>query len=151
MSDRVQLIVSTPTNPNMQEPKSEAEILASRTKSFDPRARLVSVLGDQLIRNETVGIVELVKNSYDADASVVEVRIRGTKRSETTQIVIVDNGSGMDREIILGRWFEPATGEKEREKLRRQRSPKYHRLPLGEKGVGRFAAHRLGRQLLLIS
>lgn len=125
--------------------------MASGIKSFDPRARLVSVLGDQLIRNETVGILELVKNSYDADASLVQVRIIGTKRLETTQIVIVDDGGGMDKSIILGRWFEPATGEKEIEKQRSQRTVKFHRLPLGEKGVGRFAAHRLGRTLLLIS
>ena len=85
----------------------EPKIVASGQKSFDPRARLVSVLGDQLIRDETVGILELVKNSYDADASLVQVRLVGTKRLDTTQVVVLDDGCGMSRETVLGRWFEP--------------------------------------------
>lgn len=133
------------------ETKKKGDLLAEGKKSFEPRARLVSVLGEQLIRDETVGLLELVKNSYDADASEVQVRIVGTKRLETTQVVISDDGCGMDKETILGRWFEPATGEKEQEKKQGVRTPKFKRLPLGEKGVGRFAAHRLGRNLLLIS
>lgn len=135
----------------MSTPKQEQNTVASGKKSFDPRARLVSVLGEQLIRNETVGILELVKNSYDADAKLVQVRIIGTKHADTTQIVVLDDGCGMDKATVLGRWFEPATGEKEREKERKQRTSTFHRLPLGEKGVGRFAAHRLGRRLLLVS
>jgi hypothetical protein len=46
---------------------SEENVIASGLKSFDPKARLVSILGEQLIRDETVGILELVKNAYDAD------------------------------------------------------------------------------------
>ncbi|HEV2233701.1 MAG TPA: sensor histidine kinase [Terriglobia bacterium] len=131
--------------------EAKGKVLKTGQKSFDPKARLVSVLGEQLIRDVTVGLLELVKNAYDADSSQVQVRIVGTKRPETTQIVILDDGFGMDRETILTRWFEPATGEKEQEKKRGLRTPKFKRLPLGEKGVGRFAAHKLGRQLLLIS
>jgi hypothetical protein len=47
---------------------SKEKVTASGLKSFDPRARLVTILGEQLIRDETVGILELVKNAYDADA-----------------------------------------------------------------------------------
>lgn len=127
------------------------KITSSGLKSFDPRARLVSILGEQLIRDETVGILELVKNAYDADASLVQVRIVGTSGLEKTQVVVLDNGCGMSLETILGRWFEPATGAKEAEKKGGLRTEKFKRIPLGEKGVGRFAAHRLGRKLLLIS
>jgi hypothetical protein len=129
----------------------EETILSAGKKSFDPKARLVSILGEQLIRDATVGLLELVKNAYDADASQVQVRIVGTKRLETTQIVVQDDGFGMDKETILTRWFEPATGDKEQEKKRGWRTPKFKRVALGEKGVGRFAAHKLGRQLQLIS
>ena len=41
--------------------------------SFKPRASLLLQLGDQLIKNENIAIVELIKNSYDADATSVDV------------------------------------------------------------------------------
>ena len=45
----------------------------SHQMAFRPRARLVSVLGEHLISDQAVGLVELVKNAYDADATEVEV------------------------------------------------------------------------------
>lgn len=127
------------------------DIISSGERSFAPRARLVSVLGEQLIRDARVGLLELVKNAYDADASKVTVELLGLASAETTEIIITDDGEGMDKETVLGRWLEPATGHKEEAKKAGVRTPKFKRLPLGEKGVGRFAAHRLGRQLELIT
>ena len=40
---------------------------------FKPRARLLLQLGDQLIKNESIALVELVKNSYDADSNIVNI------------------------------------------------------------------------------
>lgn len=34
-----------------------------------PRARILRTLGEELISNETVAVIELVKNAYDADAT----------------------------------------------------------------------------------
>ena len=124
--------------------------LRKGTETFRPRARLVSVLGEQLIRDGTVGLLELVKNGYDADADHVSVSLLNLADPEQTVIVVEDDGAGMDLETVLHRWLEPATGHKEEAKKRAERTRR-GRLPLGEKGVGRFAAHKLGRQLTLIS
>ncbi|WP_423224862.1 ATP-binding protein [Candidatus Amarolinea aalborgensis] len=124
--------------------------LRKGTETFRPRARLVSVLGEQLIRDATVGLLELVKNGYDADANQVSVSLLNLADSEQTIILVEDDGVGMDLETVLSRWLEPATGHKEEAKKRAERTPR-GRLPLGEKGVGRFAAHKLGHELTLIS
>lgn len=129
---------------------SEHTELRKGTETFRPRARLVSVLGEQLIRDATVGLLELVKNGYDADANHVSVCLLNLADPEQTVITVEDDGAGMDLETVLRRWLEPATGHKEEAKKRAERTPR-GRLPLGEKGVGRFAAHKLGRQLTLIS
>lgn len=129
---------------------TEVTELRKGTETFRPRARLVSVLGDQLIRDATVGLLELVKNGYDADANNVTVKLLNLADLEETTIVVEDDGYGMDLDTILYKWLEPATGHKEKAKEQEVRTPK-GRLPLGEKGVGRFAAHKLGRKLRLIS
>ncbi|NJN98034.1 MAG: hypothetical protein HC875_30120 [Anaerolineales bacterium] len=120
------------------------------TETFRPRARLISVLGEQLIRDVTVGLLELVKNGYDADADTVTVKLLNLANPTETTIIVEDNGYGMDLDTILYKWLEPATGHKEMAKEKQQRTPK-GRLPLGEKGVGRFAAHKLSCHLTLIS
>jgi len=127
--------------------------------TFRPRARLISVLGEQLIRDAKIGLLELIKNGYDADADVVNVQLLNLKPQENIKIedvlknvmiTVEDDGIGMDLETVLGKWLEPAIGHREEAKIKNIRSPK-GRLPLGEKGVGRFATHKLGRQLELIS
>lgn len=115
---------------------------------FRPKARLIKILGEHLIRDNTVGVLELIKNSYDADAEEITLLIEDIKKPETTQIVIEDDGIGMDSDIIEGRWFEPAHGAKDDFKRKLQKSKK-GRIPLGEKGVGRFAVQKLGRVLEL--
>lgn len=147
MSVHVVATASTRTKAPMtqiiQEPRKGRE-------TFRPRARLVSVLGDQLIRDATVGLLELVKNGYDADATQVTVQLLNLSNPAETTITVEDNGSGMDLDTILYKWLEPATGHKEEAKKQDLRSQR-GRLPLGEKGVGRFAAHKLGRHLTLVS
>lgn len=129
---------------------SESTELRQGKQTFRPRARLVSVLGEQLIRDATVGLLELVKNGYDADANHVTVKLLNLSDPEKTVVIVEDDGYGMDLDTILYKWLEPATGHKEEAKKREERTPK-GRLPLGEKGVGRFAAHKLGHDLTLIS
>jgi signal transduction histidine kinase len=119
-------------------------------ETFRPRARLISILGEQLLRDATVGLLELVKNGYDADANHVMVKLLDLSSPEDTAIIVEDDGYGMDLETVLYKWLEPAIGHKEEAKKRAERTAK-GRLPLGEKGVGRFAAHKLGRQLTLVT
>ncbi|RLJ08504.1 MAG: hypothetical protein DRP13_02340 [Candidatus Aenigmatarchaeota archaeon] len=117
---------------------------------FRAKARMVKILGEHLIRDNTVGLMELIKNGYDADATVVTVHILKIRNPEETTIIVEDNGEGMTEDIIRGPWFEPGHGGKEKAKHER-RVTKKGRLPLGEKGVGRFAAQKLGKKLELIT
>lgn len=125
--------------------------MSTATKiTFRPRARLLSLLGEQLISDQAVGLIELVKNGYDADASQVEVAILGLSTPESTRIEVRDNGFGMSQTDIEQKWLSPAIDHKEQQKKAKTRSTR-GRLPIGEKGVGRFAVHQLGRQLTLIT
>jgi hypothetical protein len=117
------------------------------TIAFRPRARLLKLIGEELISDEVVAISELVKNAHDADATTVTVRFRGVTGA-AGQIEVLDDGHGMDIETLLGRWMEPAASTKVgkgRQVTRRGRRV------LGEKGVGRFAADKLARHLEIVS
>src|SRR5579863_6115941 len=82
--------------------------IVRRSLSFRPRARLVSILGEHLISDQAVGLIELVKNAYDADATEVTVKVCDTADSAKTSVVIVDNGCGMSVDDIRLRWLSPA-------------------------------------------
>lgn len=116
---------------------------------FRPKARLLQLLGDQLIGNPRLAVFELVKNAYDADADKVDVVLGGLSAGDPF-IQITDDGDGMSVEIIRDIWLVPAHGHRESQKLRNERSKK-GRLPLGAKGLGRFAVHKLGDRISLIT
>lgn len=123
--------------------------MKKNTARFTPKARLIQILGEQLIKDASIGLVELVKNSYDADATLVQIIMYGLN-TEHGKIAIQDNGFGMDTNIFLNKWMNPASGHKERQKKDKIRTL-LGRLPLGEKGVGRFAAQQIGNKLFLVS
>lgn len=118
---------------------------------FKPRARLLIQLGDQLIRNESIALVELIKNCYDADANEVIVTMSNLDNQEEGIISILDNGFGMDMETIINVWLEPGSDYKAKLFENDIRTPKFKRLPIGEKGIGRFGAHKLGNRIQLIT
>nr|WP_070960641.1 ATP-binding protein [Hyphomonas sp. Mor2] len=122
----------------------------SRTEiTFRPRSRLLQLLGDQLIRSARLAVFELVKNSYDADARKVVVSMNNLGSSDAT-ITVSDDGEGMSAKIVRDIWFVPGHDHKEKTKLAGTRS-ELGRSPLGEKGVGRFAAHKLGNKIKLVT
>jgi signal transduction histidine kinase len=123
----------------------------SENLPFKPRARMLLLLGEQLIRDPGIAVFELVKNAYDADATEVKVELNKVNDAEAGRIIIEDNGSGMDWDTVVNVWLEPGTDYREKQKAKGKRTPKFHRFPLGEKGVGRFAAHKLGRKVKLIT
>lgn len=114
---------------------------------FKPRARLLLQLGDQLIKNESIALVELVKNSYDADAKLVEIYMENVDDVNNGVIIIEDDGFGMDAETVEDVWMEPGSDFKSKKFLNRELTPKYKRLPIGEKGIGRFGVHKLGNKI----
>lgn len=114
---------------------------AAASLNFRVDARAILQLGRQSIRDHTTALVELVKNAYDADASIVEIDIQ-TKRK---LIRVADNGSGMSIRDFKTKWLRIGFSEKRR----RRRSPSGSRVVVGEKGVGRISADRLGAVLEL--
>ena len=122
--------------------------------SFRPHARLLTMLGEQLIKNERIALVELVRNSYDADADRVNVRFEDFNENMTPNerscIVVVDDGVGMPIQTLRNEWMNPATPTKHlAKKDGRGATPAKGRIMQGEKGIGRFAVLKLGRQIAI--
>ena len=116
-------------------------------KIFKVTSHIFELLGEQLVKNENVALLELVKNAYDADASEVDVIMKEADNPTNGQIIIEDNGCGMDMDIIKNVWLEAGTDFKSTI----SETPLYKRHPLGEKGIGRFAVHKLGNKIELVS
>ncbi|WP_320515986.1 ATP-binding protein [Curtobacterium sp. CFBP9011] len=109
---------------------------------FRPRARLLQLLGDQLIGSPRLAIFELVKNAYDADATRADITMSHLGESRAT-IQVIDDGYGMSDDTLRNIWLVPGHDHKAQDRLKGERTSR-GRLPLGEKGVGRFAVHKLG-------
>ncbi|MET4098996.1 signal transduction histidine kinase [Agrococcus sp. UYP10] len=118
----------------------------SGTGALRPRARLLRTLGDDLISSDKVALLELVKNSFDADASVVIVRFVRPQDPSSGRIEVWDDGHGMDVETLQGSWLDIATDVK-----RKRSVSDAGRRMLGEKGIGRLAAARLSHELMMTS
>lgn len=111
---------------------------------FEPTGRLIMSIGKDLIKDLPAALVELVKNSYDADASYVEITY--IKNEDGLNIIVEDDGHGMSQETVLNAWMVPSTDYK----LKKKNSPK-GRVYQGRKGIGRYAVSLLGNKLKLIT
>jgi len=119
--------------------------------SFKPRARLLKLLGDQLIGTPQLAILELVKNSYDADADKVEIVITNPDNAENATIEVTDfGGEGMDINIITNVWLEPGADHKEKKRKAGERTRKYKRLPLGKRVLADLLFINWGKKLNLL-
>lgn len=121
-------------------------------------ARLLTMLGDQLIKNEKIALIELIKNSYDADATWVQIRFKNfiiekdentLVKSKKSCIEIEDDGIGMSFKTIETVWLNPATPNKYIQKQDGNNLTKKKRIIQGEKGIGRFAVYKLGTTIEL--
>ena len=110
---------------------------------------MLLLLGDQLIRDPMIAVFELVKNAYDADSPTATVTMSRIEEPNRGEIVVEDSGTGMDYDTVTGVWLEPGTDYRARQREAGERTTQFGRLPLGEKGVGRFAAHKLGSRIRL--
>ncbi|CAI3280586.1 ATP-binding protein [Enterococcus cecorum] len=111
---------------------------------FEPTGRLIMSIGKDLIKDLPAALVELVKNSYDADASYVKITY--LKNENELKIVVKDDGHGMSQDTVLNAWMVPSTDYK----LKNKNSPK-GRVYQGRKGIGRYAVSLLGNKLELIT
>ncbi|MBY5894896.1 sensor histidine kinase [Rhizobium leguminosarum] len=114
---------------------------------FQPRARIIRTIGDQLISGAEAAVIELVKNSYDADATFVRIEFHPPLQGEGGRVAVSDDGHGMSLDDIRLKWMEPATSSKTKIRLSRTKARKM----MGSKGIGRFAAAKLGGTMSLMS
>ena len=118
------------------------------SQPFRPRARILQLLGDELIGSARLAVFELVKNAYDADANEVVVTLDLASQQEST-ITVTDDGEGMKLDVLRSVWLVPGNDHRQKQRLWERRTAKHKRLPLGEKGLGRFAVHKLGNHITL--
>lgn len=117
----------------------------SEKMNLTASARLIMQLGEQLIEDELVALLELIKNAYDADANNVDVVIDTDTITPygVGRIEIKDDGNGMIPSIVRNSFLRLSTSFKEEEKS----SIYYHRRVLGKKGIGRLSFQRLGNYI----
>jgi signal transduction histidine kinase len=113
---------------------------------FEIDTSLLFQLGEQLVARQSIALSELIKNSYDADATETTVLLENVRSPHGT-IIIQDNGVGMTFEEIQQNWMLVGT----QEKVSQPFSRKYGRPRTGAKGVGRFAVRKLGERLTVHS
>ena len=122
---------------------------------FDIHASIIFQLGESLISDPIQAIAELIKNAYDADSRFVTVEIQTSKKNVIENsiypdaegyILITDGGIGMDWETIKRGWLTISNSIKREMKSKGEKTPG-DRMPLGDKGLGRFGAQRLGHNL----
>lgn len=120
---------------------------------FKVSARTAKLIGLENFSNEEGAIIELVKNTYDADSKncilifdLVSKTILNEQEEEiqlvdrqNSKIYIIDNGIGMTDEIISNQWMTIGTDNKLYE-----HTSEGGRIKTGAKGIGRFALNRLG-------
>lgn len=120
-----------------------------------PYARLLTMLSEQLIKNNVVALTELAKNSYDADASWVQIRIGNMKNfgkkhlSDKNKpfVEIEDDGDGMSFETIRDSWMNPASSDKFKRRIEHKNKTRKERIIQGEKGIGRYAVFQIGKKV----
>lgn len=129
-----------------------------RKEHFEIHASVVFQLGESLITSPVQALLELIKNSYDADASYCKVTIitTGSPPEETKfprangWIIVEDDGSGMDLEDIRRGWLTISNSRKRLFKEHKRLTGR-GRTPLGDKGLGRLGSQRLGFNLEMVT
>ena len=119
---------------------------SSGTYKIRPAGRHLITIGEDLIQDKCAAILELVKNSYDADSPDVKICFHVNESRDLLTIVVEDHGHGMTFEDVTDKWMVPSTDDK----VKRRKSPS-GRIMQGRKGIGRYAANILGNNLLLES
>jgi signal transduction histidine kinase len=131
----------------------------NRGPHFDISAFVVKQLGDELISDEVTALMELVKNSYDADADYVNIVINTEAQLTSYElnykdhrgyILIDDNGDGMKKNDIQNGWLTISLSKKRLMRTEGKATAK-GRTPLGEKGLGRLSTQRLASKLEVIT
>lgn len=116
----------------------------SGSYTIRPAGRHILTIGRDLVQDPHAAVIELVKNAYDADSPDAVIAFERTG-DEAYRISFADHGHGMTRDTVINKWMVPSTRDKDE---RHGRSPG-GRTMQGRKGIGRYAASILGKDLLL--
>ena len=115
------------------------------TLPFTIDAELLRELGERLVGKHHIALAELIKNSYDADATEVTIKLTLNKDSPNKDsIEIIDNGHGMTFDEFKNFWMRIGTTHK-----KEKQSKNLGRLMTGSKGVGRLAVQFLANKLTI--
>ena len=132
-----------------EEPPGKAEAPESyESIPLNIHPRVFAALGKDLVTNDVVAVIELVKNSYDAFALNVYVKF-GIDEAEGQYLEILDDGAGMTREVIEKEWCLVGTPFKKKNSIV-TRGGKERRVT-GNKGLGRLSVARLGNRLTMFT
>lgn len=123
---------------------------------FKTNILLKNIIGKDLITDDNLAVLELVKNSFDAGSSEVSIIYRNIisnddnsqlkqPTNQTSQLIIKDDGAGMHEDDLINKWLNIAYSEK------KEIRENYGRIQAGNKGVGRFSCDRLGCFLTIYS
>jgi signal transduction histidine kinase len=107
---------------------------------------ILARLGEELVPEADQGLIELVKNAYDADATICRVELVHTARPSGA-ISVLDNGAGMTEEDLKQGFLVVGRSRKASADLTRR----FGRVPVGDKGLGRLSALRLGHRVEVIT
>ena len=121
--------------PQTQTPPAEHRL------KFTVDAALLRELGERLVGKAHIALAELVKNSYDADATEVIIRFANDK------IEIIDNGQGMSFAEFQNYWMRIGSPHKQE----KAHSRKFERPVTGSKGVGRLSVQFLASKMSLVT
>jgi signal transduction histidine kinase len=121
--------------------EKEEELLISELP-FTVAARTARLIGQENFANAEGAVIELVKNSYDADATICFIIIDPLN----DRLYIFDNGDGMEETIIVKHWMTIGTDDK-----KTNHTSNAKRVRTGAKGIGRFALDRLGKSSRMVT
>jgi len=123
-------------------------------RPIKPYARLLTMLSEQLIKNESVALTEIIKNAYDADSKLVKVTFEGFSdkfvANKESCIIIEDRGNGMTEAVLIDDFVNPASANKKIKKEKGETTGSGRKLQ-GEKGIGRFSLFKLGKKVTVIT
>ncbi len=122
----------------------QLEVIDKDKIKFSVDAGLIDRLGRELVGKQETAVSELVKNAYDADAREVTLTFINSD-TEGGTLIIDDDGHGMDMDSLRNGFMRISSTDKVHTPV----SPKFNRKRAGRKGIGRFATHRLGKNLTI--
>ena len=109
---------------------------------FNVSAKTARLIGRENVSNLEGALIELIKNTYDADAKKCVVYYEGSSE----RLFIIDNGTGMNKDVIIRNWMTIGNSTK-KENIYTNSG----RVNTGEKGIGRFALDRISEKCTMLT